>query len=500
MINRPLPEPNAKTVGYAALIQKYELNVPLPIILSALGEKHTKYETENWQVFTPRHTPDDSLYGHLVFALRYEGVDLAMLSALFKKIDKSDLEDAITQEPNGSYARRIWFLYEYLQDTELDIPDLTQGNFVDLIDSKIQYAGPERNSKRHRVRNNLPGVKNFCPLVRRTEKLDALIEQNLSQAALDSVGAIHPDVLMRAASFLLLEDSKASYAIEGETPPHNRAERWGRIIGQAGKAPLSRSELERLQKEVIVDSRFIHMGYRDEGGFIGSHDRSTNMPIPSHISAKHQDLDALMSGLIETAELLSDSDFPPVLAATLIAFGFVFIHPFEDGNGRLHRYLLHHVLIETGFTPKGLVFPVSSVILKRITDYVTALEAYSKPRLSFVEWRATDKGNVEVLNETIDLYRYFDATTQAEFFYECVHETITKALPDEVKYLQQYDEMKAFVNNYIDMPDRTADLLIRFLHQNDGKLSSRARSKEFSALTDEEVQVFENKFEEIFKV
>lgn len=499
MINRPIPEPNAKTVGYAALIQKYELSVPLPIILSAVGEKHTKYETESWQVFTPRYAPDDSLYGHMVFALRYEGVDLAILNAVFKKIDKSDLEDAIKKEPNGSYARRIWFLYEYLQDTELDIPDLTQGNFVDLIDPKIQYAGPVRNSKRHRVRNNLPGVKNFCPLVRRTEKLDALIDQDLSQAALDSVGAIHPDVLMRAASFLLLEDSKASYAIEGETPPHNRAERWGRIIGQAGKAPLSRSELERLQKEVIVDSRFIHMGYRDEGGFIGSHDRSTNMPTPSHISARHQDLDALMSGLIETAELLSDSDFPPVLAATLIAFGFVFIHPFEDGNGRLHRYLLHHVLIETGFTPKGLVFPVSSVILKRISDYVTALEAYSKPRLSFVEWRATDKGNVEVLNETIDLYRYFDATTQAEFFYECVHETITKALLDEVKYLQQYDEMKAFVNNYIDMPDRTADLLIRFLHQNDGKLSNRARSKEFSALTDEEVQVFENKFEEIFK-
>lgn len=75
--------------------------------------------------------------------------------------------------------------------------------------------------------------------------------------------------------------------------------------------------------------------------------------------------------------------------------------------------------------------------------------------------------------------------------------TVTKALPDEVKYLQQYDKMKAFVNHYIDMPDRTADLLIRFLHQNDGKLSNRDRSKEFSALTDEEVQVFENKFEEI---
>ena len=160
---------------------------------------------------------------------------------------------------------------------------------------------------------------------------------------------------------------------------------------------------------------------------------------------------------------------------------------------------MHHVLIEAGFTPKGLVFPVSSVILKRLTDYLTALEAYSKPRLSFVEWRATDRGNIEVLNETIDLYRFFDATPQAEFFYECVHETITKALPDEVQYLQRYDEMKAFVNNYIDIPDRDASLLINFLHQGNGRFSKRARGNEFSTLSDDEVQVFENKFAEIFK-
>ena len=117
--------------------------------------------------------------------MRYEGIDLAILNCLFEKVDKSDLEDLIKQQPNGSYARRIWFLYEYLQDTKLDLSDLTQGNYVDLVNSKIQYAGPARNSKRHRVRNNLPGVKNFCPLVRRTKKLDDLINQNLSQQALD---------------------------------------------------------------------------------------------------------------------------------------------------------------------------------------------------------------------------------------------------------------------------------------------------------------------------
>ena len=293
---------------------------------------------------TPRHAPEDSLHGHLAFALRYEGIDLSVLSGLFQKTPPTEIEQIIQDKPAGRYARRIWFLFEYLTDKTLDVSNTGKRGYVDLVNSKIQYPGPSRPSKRHRINNNLPGVRNFCPLIRRTEKLDAFIKQNLSQEVLENVGTIAPDVLMRAASFLLLKDSKASYAIEGETPPNNRAEIWGQIIGQAGKRALSRSEFERLQKEVIVNSRFVHMGYRHEGGFIGSRDRSTLMPVPSHVSARHQDLDTLMDGLVETFEILRNSDFPPVLTAALIAFGFVFIHPFEDGNGRLHRYLLHHVL------------------------------------------------------------------------------------------------------------------------------------------------------------
>ena len=51
---------------------------------------------------------------------------------------------------------------------------------------------------------------------------------------------------------------------------------------------------------------------------------------------EEKDLESLLSGLIETCQLLGESDYDPVLMATLIAFGFVFIHPFEDGNGRIH--------------------------------------------------------------------------------------------------------------------------------------------------------------------
>jgi hypothetical protein len=127
------------------------------------------------------------------------------------------------------------------------------------------------------------------------------------------------------------------------------------------------------------------------------------------------------------------------------------------------------------------------------------LEHYSKPRIALIEWRPTEKNNVEVLNDTIDLYRYFDATKQAEFFFECVEETVSQTLPEEVEYLRKYDMLNEFIKNYIDMPDKLVDLLIRFLSQNNGKLSKRGRAKEFEKLTDKEIQAIEAKFAEIFQ-
>jgi hypothetical protein len=49
---------------------------------------------------------------------------------------------------------------------------------------------------------------------------------------------------------------------------------------------------------------------------------------------------------------------------------------------------------------------------------------------------------VEVLNGTVDFYRYFDATKQAEFLYDCVEDTLDRVIPNEVTFLQNYDGLK----------------------------------------------------------
>ena len=167
----------------------------------------------------------------------------------------------------------------------------------------------------------------------------------------------------------------------------------------------------------------------------------------------------------------------PVVTAATIAFGFVYVHPFEDGNGRLHRWLIHHVLARGGFNPPSVVFPISAEILRKLDVYRRVLESYSKPLLKLTEWRSTPTGNVEVLNDTATFYRYFDATQHAEFLYECVRETVEDDLPREIKYLESYDRFVGRIQTLFDMPNSKLDVLWRFLQQNDGKFSRRARPR-----------------------
>lgn len=53
-----------------------------------------------------------------------------------------------------------------------------------------------------------------------------------------------------------------------------------------------------------------------------------------------------------------------------------------------------------------IIFPVSTAILERISDYRDVLESYSHPRLDLIQWEETKNHNVRILNDTIDLYRY----------------------------------------------------------------------------------------------
>tara|TARA_B100001115_G_C15833214_1_gene416205 strand:- start:618 stop:2192 length:1575 start_codon:yes stop_codon:yes gene_type:complete len=502
---------NSMIVGYAAIIEKLSLPIPMPDQIAVIGSKSSIKTTEDSElIILPKvYQPEDhgqmaeikALYKHLVFALKYEGVSLLVFAALSKHYSSDQLSQLVGIEPTGQYSRRIWFIIEWILGYELPNTQSiskSKKSYVDALDTRLQFAVEGEKSSRHLVINNFPGTRGFCPLVRKSEQLQGFVQENIAQKKNEYLEGIRKDILLRASAFLMLKDSKASFSIEGESPKSKRAALWGNAIGQAGMKPLNRNELIRLQQLVIENPRFISMGYRQEGGFVGEHDRDTGEPIPDHISARHEDLEQIMGDFIEASKILIKSSIDPVVAAAALAFGFVFIHPFEDGNGRIHRYLIHHVLAQKQFSQQGVIFPVSAAILKRIDSYRKVLEHYSHPLLHFIEWERTENNNVKVLNDTIDYYRYFDATHQAEYLYQCVRETLETIIPEELSYLHRFEEFKSYLDNEFEMPDKLVSLLIRFLEQNGGELSKRARVKEFNLLTDAEVIEIEKNYRQIF--
>lgn len=119
--------------------------------------------------------------------------------------------------------------------------------------------------------------------------------------------------------------------------------------------------------------------------------------------------------------------------------------------------------------------------------------------MNFIEWRPTAERNVDVLNQTADLYRYIDVTSAAEFLYECVQRTVEHDLPTEIDFLRRHDEAIQRIMNAVEMPDRKAEDLLMFIRSNDGRLPANRRKKEFEKLTDSEVAQIETVIADAFE-
>lgn len=486
-----IPE-GARLVGYVALVHRLGVLVPMRhrSCVSTQYVKGSQRKHGSWTVFDQRYWPGEELIDHLTFALRHEPFDLLVLKRVLEALPPVALEAIGRGVSKNAWMRRAWYYYETLTGRTLEAEDAGRVTAVDLLDPRAYFTSKPKLSKRHRVRDNLLGDGRYCPVIRRTAALEQFLAEDLESKAQETVGRTGAHLIARAASFMLLADSRASFQIEGERPPRNRLERWGQAVLQAGKHTLTLSEITRLHGVLIEDNRFIRPGLRTDGIFIGERDQLGD-PLPEFIGARPEDLEDLLRGMLAANDRMRDSGLDAVLQAAATAFGFVYIHPFEDGNGRLHRCLIHHVLAERRFPPPGMVFPVSSVMLDRIDDYRRTLQGHSGPLMPLIEWHPTAEHNVEVLNDTADLYRYFDCTEAAEFLFTCVRHTVEHDLPREIDFLRRHDEARRRIMDAVEMPDRLAETLILFVRQNNGRLADRRRNNEFAKLRDDEVTLIE---------
>ena len=491
MLGNNQDKPTDRLAGYTALIEQYDLDV-IPnwhrsLVLTSGTHRINTSRGIVEEAYPPKYWPGETLGDHLEFALKYDGTNLAILASLFQVVAEEDILSYLHSKPTGKYARRLWFLFEFLTGKILPLNDLKQGNYINLLETDDYYTvTPSRQVRRQRINDNLPGDQRFCPMVRRTKTLGDFELADLPERCRQVVSAYSPELLKRALGYLYTRETKSSFEIEHIKPTSTRTERFVALLQLAEQDDFcEKTQLIDLQNR-IVDPRFRDSDYRVKQNYVGETIAWQKEKI--HFACpKPGDLFDLMEGLIAAHKRMDASNVSAVIHAAAIAYGFVFLHPFEDANGRIHRFLIHNILARRGFTPESVMFPISASMLKNPADYNDSLEMFSRQLMPLVEYSLGEDGRMTVHNDTARWYRSIDMTPQVEALFQFIAQTIDTELAHELAFLSNYDETRRAIQEIVDMPDRKIDLFIRFCLQNSARLSARKRASYFDFLSDKEI-------------
>ncbi len=489
-------------IGYAWLIERYAIKSRPLAHSSFIGPKMLRRERADGTVeehYIRSYEPGNRALEHLVFALKYDGLDLDIFSKVFRHITPQEIAGFVAETPSGRFARQIGFWYEELTGQEVPLNVRVTGNYEALLDPDFYVTAQKAvKSARWRINNNAIGSRKFLSLIRRTPAIRAAEQTDWRAMIAEALGAFPQDVLYRALSYLYFKETKSSFAIEREEAGGGRTEKFVAVLHRAGleQHPLSEEVLTLLQN-AIVDERYREKGFRSHQNYVGQ-TTAYFQEIIHTVGTPPASLRDLMEGL--AVYFHASEDVSPVLRAAAISFPFVFIHPFEDGNGRLHRYLIHDMLARAQIGGEGVLLPVSAEILLNIRLYDACLEQFSKPLVAAAEYSLDAAGVLTVHNpaEIEGFYRYPDLTAQCEFLAQMLEKTIRQAIPQEIHFLQKFDQARTAIAEVVDMPDRKREQLLMRLHKNGGKLARKRREGEFSELTDREIADIEEAYRDAF--
>lgn len=491
-------------LGYQALIRQFDLQVPPLRETSEVGEAsvlstYTGPDGSKRLIYPRnRYRGKDSVVDHLTFALRQEPLNLTVLAALFEHGEAcAAVQQWLGTTPTSRFARISAHLAKWLQNAQFDYKLPAGTPRVAVLDPDAYIVGPGTVDTQFAVVNNLLGTPAFCPLVRRSDRLEALIAADLPSKVAKAITSLGPELLARAVDYLYLAETRSTYSIEKEIPDNQRVAKFRRLLEYAGApGPLTESQLCDWQNEILSGLR-AEMSYRNAQNWLSRGGRLRNMA--DYIPPSPEQLDAVMDGIAAVASLIDSSQVPPIVVAACVSFGFVFAHPFFDGNGRLHRFLLHHLLRQAGVTPEGVVLPVSARMLKQLDRYASLLRAYSAPRTALLNY-ALDADSDTILIKSpqpLWLYASFDATDICEFVFECIEQCVDEDLAQEIAYLQAYDGTLRRLEGWLDMRQSRLSNLIDLIVQNHGTLSNRKR-KTFEELSAAELARIETVVQEEF--
>lgn len=140
----------------------------------------------------------------------------------------------------------------------------------------------------------------------------------------------------------------------------------------AAVATFSVAEIEAIHNQLMDKAWNAHVAgkVRTTQNWIGGNDYNPCgadfvPPPPEHLASLLDDL----------CRTINDVVLPPLVQAALVHAQFETIHPFEDGNGRTGRALIHVVLKKRGLAT-SYVPPISVILARSKARYINGLTTF----------------------------------------------------------------------------------------------------------------------------
>jgi hypothetical protein len=118
-----------------------------------------------------------------------------------------------------------------------------------------------------------------------------------------------------------------------------------------------------------------------------------------------------------------------------------------------------------------------------------------------IRYDKRDNGEINITNhqEMEAYFRYPDLTDQCIYLINTIHATLNEDMPEELLFIQRYDEAKKELQRIVDMPDKLLNNMLMFLHQNKGVFPKRRRDQ-FGQLTDEEIKRMQAAYQAVYEM
>jgi len=418
----------------------------------------------------------DDLLGHVLFALKHEGLDLAILAQALPRIPAAMFETELERAPNGIYIRKACFLREAFSAQELRQHAPVRGAFVPLFDPALYITMPGERNSRWRVEFNGIGSLAYCATVERTPEIVALLAHDILARAQEFIRALPSGMMDRAINWAYLHETQDSFAIEKESPSEDKARKFIQLLKQAHEQiPLSEDYLVHLQNATISNPFDMAAAFRHEQNHLAS--GLQGAAGVTYVPPEPELCRELMLELMKLGNSSSER-LDPLVAAGVISFGFVFLHPFMDGNGRLSRFLIHQTLCRAGVLSNGLLLPVSVAMKREERLYLETLQQFSRPAREFWDVRWIDHGQYS-FDFTGDpaIYRFWDATAGVRFTLEMAKRALEVELREETIFLENYDAAVKAVNEAYDVRGSDLANLVMMCLSNNGVVSKNRRKQ-----------------------